>query len=582
MDQVLAYGWAAAVIKASAQGAVLIVLVLIAQRVFGRWLNARWRYSLWLLVLLRLALPWTVSSPVSVFNLMRLGRSSLAQMARAGTAGTAARLMEPALTGRPAERGDGSELFSAREVRAARTGLGWLLALWAAGVMVLTGLLLATHIRFWGLVARQRPLIDARLLNLLEDCKQSMGVRTPVTLVETAAVGSPALFGFVRPRLLLPAGLTRSFSLEELRHVFLHEVSHLKRHDILAGWVVTALQIVHWFNPLVWLAFGRMRLDRELACDAMALAYLRGEARESYGSTIIKLLESFGRSAWGPSLAGTVQSRNQIRERINMIARFQRSRSWPVLALGLFIALGAAALTDAEPADSPLSKELRGTWVMVGEPGHIGAIPAEGGRIKSLTDSHWSVTQADPRTGVVLFHHGGTYTVKGNEYDEHVEYADENTKELIGHTFRFKARVEGDTLTLLGMGNPWKEVWKRAPSSAPQKADAAALQGKWTGEVSGEEGPGAATLVVQGTSLEFRAPDTNEWYKATFLLFDTAPKQLVATVTASSVADFVGQTAYAIYQLKEGKLTLTGYAPGVPAAPASFDAPGARKFVFKK
>jgi hypothetical protein len=87
--------------------------------------------------------------------------------------------------------------------------------------------------------------------------------------------------------------------------------------------------------------------------------------------------------------------------------------------------------------------------------------PAAGGRLKFLTGRHWTVTQADPMTGVVVFHHGGTYALRGNEYRETVEYANESTTNLLKQTFKFTIKVEGDTLTLTGVGNPWTEVWKR-------------------------------------------------------------------------------------------------------------------------
>ena len=197
-------------------------------------------------------------------------------------------------------------------------------------------------------------------MNLLEDCKQAMGLHVPVTMVETAAVGSPSLFGFVRPRLLLPVGLTKSFSQEELRYVFLHELSHIKRQDILTGWLMTALQILHWFNPLVWLAFHRMRVDRELACDALALSYAKEEENQPYGRTIIKLLEGFGCSAWAPSMAGTVENKNQMKERISMIAKFRKTSHGPALAGGLFIALGLVTLTDAQTSRKSSAPEAAG------------------------------------------------------------------------------------------------------------------------------------------------------------------------------------------------------------------------------
>ena len=155
--------------------------------------------------------------------------------------------------------------------------------LWAAGALSLAGCAVVNESRFIRRVRRLRPLTDGSTLGLFEDCKALMCVVTPITLVETGVIKSPTLFGFVRPRLLLPPGLISGFTREELRHVFLHELAHIKRHDILIGWLTLGLQIVHWFNPLVWLAFCRLRADRELACDALAL--LRAETGEnaSYG-----------------------------------------------------------------------------------------------------------------------------------------------------------------------------------------------------------------------------------------------------------------------------------------------------------
>jgi hypothetical protein len=110
---------------------------------------------------------------------------------------------------------------------------------------------------------------------------------------------------------------------------------------------------------------------------------------------------------------------------------------------------------------SPLARNLLGTWILVGRPGEIGEVPASGGRLKFITGKNWTLTQADPETGVTIFHHGGTYTLDGDAYAETVEYANENTKDLIKQTFKFTVKIDGDTLTQIGIGNPWTEVWKR-------------------------------------------------------------------------------------------------------------------------
>jgi hypothetical protein len=193
------------------------------------------------------------------------------------------------------------------------------------------------------------------------------------------------------------------------------------------------------------------------------------------------------------------------------------------------------------------------------------------------------LTQADPRSGATLFHHGGTWVIEGNEYRETVDYANHNTSELLHKTFRFTTKLEGDTLTLTGVGNPWQEVWKRATpdSLKPHQADTTSLQGTWHGQEVGVNSKTPVILIVQGSKLEFHGSDTNEWYRADFSAFDTSPKQLVAVITGCPDRAYLGTTAYAIYDLKDSTLTLTGNEPGKPTAPANFDAAGGRKILFK-
>jgi hypothetical protein len=131
------------------------------------------------------------------------------------------------------------------------------------------------------------------------------------------------------------------------------------------------------------------------------------------------------------------------------------------LPTALFV-MHAGDKPTAAARPSQLAQELIGTWILVGEPGKVGEVPAAGGRLKFFTGRHWAITQADPATGVTIFHHGGTYTLKGDEYLESVEYANEGTTNLIKQTFKFTLKIEGDTLTQTGIGNPWNEVWKRA------------------------------------------------------------------------------------------------------------------------
>ena len=328
--------------RASWQASALIALVLLAQWLFRRQLAPRWRHALWLLVVLRLALPWVPESRVSLFNWLQ----SPVYLSTASMTGA----MTPAAVAE-------DESYSSPAVAPAIFAWPfswqvWLVGLWLAGVVLLVGNLFVTSRRLGAGIRRQRPMTDTTMLNLLEDCKQEVGVLTPLTLIETSAVGSPSLHGFVRPRLLLPTGFTKNFSPAELRYVFLHELGHVKRGDIPLNWLMTSLLIFHWFNPLIWFAFSRMQVDRELACDALVLARTREAENQFYGQTIIKLLETFCRPAKSPGMVGILENKNQMRKRISMIAKFKKTNRWPLAAMAVFAGLAIVTLTNAQPPAS--------------------------------------------------------------------------------------------------------------------------------------------------------------------------------------------------------------------------------------
>ncbi|MBC8468555.1 MAG: PD40 domain-containing protein [Planctomycetes bacterium] len=328
---------------ASIQGSMLIVLIVLIQIILRGKLGIRWHYLLWVLLLIRLAAPWLPQSKISIFNLLP---KSIQQ----------GRIIEVFSEPQNA-RGMGFYLYAESEDAQKSEGNSKSVltkfirispVLWLLGVAALAVYVAAGNLHLWWLVTRERPLTDQKVLDLLEDCKSEMGIRTILGVVITDKVKSPALFGFVRPRLLLPAGIIETLSLKELRHVFLHELAHLKRHDIYLGYLSSLLQTLHWFNPLIWLAFYRIRTDRELACDALVLAQTHSSESKDYGRTIVILLERFSHPRHLPAMAGISETKSQLKRRIKMITEFKKtSRSRWAGAMLLLAVLACVVLTNA-------------------------------------------------------------------------------------------------------------------------------------------------------------------------------------------------------------------------------------------
>jgi beta-lactamase regulating signal transducer with metallopeptidase domain len=235
-----------------------------------------------------------------------------------------------------------------------------LLAIWIVGATLLVLRVVIAHVLLTRRL-RGSPSVERDILTLLDDCRRELSVSTRVNVIATDAVGGPALFGFVRPKLLIPPGMLRDLSTSDLRFVFLHELAHLKRRDTLINIPLTLAAALHWFNPLVWFALSRCRTERELACDAMVLEVTDGTAQESYGHTMLRLAEALcttrGRRRAMPAALGILETRSQLTRRITMISAFRRGASsrssrWSVLPAVLLVGVASCALTDKVSSDA--------------------------------------------------------------------------------------------------------------------------------------------------------------------------------------------------------------------------------------
>ncbi len=342
------------VLQASWQASILILLVLLAHGLFGRWLTARGRAVLWLLVITRLLLPVSPGSVVSLFNFAK-PEAAAPVVARWFSQEDRHERMPDVLSTDievPASSAPSARLASPppapRPVRAEPRLWLWTTGLWALSGLVLGVRLLWRNGRFGWQLQRCRKVTDRELLEVLAACQTVMAVRGRLRLVETDLVSSPALYGLLRCRLLLPVMMARRLTREEWRFVFLHELAHLKRWDVLINWLMSLLKILHWFNPVVGYAFRRIRQDRELACDELVLAKAQPQENQAYGEAILKVLEYGACPAHLPGLVGIMETRVQIERRIRMIAKFNMNARSSVLVLVLLAILGVMTLTDAQ------------------------------------------------------------------------------------------------------------------------------------------------------------------------------------------------------------------------------------------
>jgi bla regulator protein BlaR1 len=338
------FGW---LLEASWQASVLAILVLCLQWLFGEKLNPRWHHALWLLVVARLLLPALPESTLSLF-----------QFAPKAPLAIARTVTEPIFAA-PSEPLSEMPLISAVPARYPLSAFTVLALIWLAGTLGLLLLTWQVNRRFARHVSAARRVNDPRLLKLAAAAQEELGIHRSQRMIESEQVQSPAIMGLFRPTLILPAEVGTRFSDDELRFIFLHEFAHLKRGDLFLQWVIALLQILHWFNPVLWYAFRRARIDREPATDALVLSCTGETQKESYGQVLVKLLEHHRARYALPTLVGILEDKDQFKRRFSLIARFTRDGyGWSLLGMVILGVLAIAGLTKKLPAattdDDPL------------------------------------------------------------------------------------------------------------------------------------------------------------------------------------------------------------------------------------
>lgn len=322
----LARPWLAWMVAASWQLALLVVIVAVLAAALQRWsLSARLRHGLWLLVLLKVFLPPTLATPLSVGYWLlgpALDEAGWRQMA----VGSLWR-PEPAATAAAPAAGDGAE----NRLPEGKSGaLGWPVMLfigWAAGLAAFGGVIAWRYLSLARLIAAGTVIDEGPARVTLERVAIDLGLKSVPELIVTPQRISPFLCSVVRTRIVLPQGALSELSEEELQAVLTHELVHWQRYDTWIGWLQVVAQGLFWFHPLVWWANSQLRHQRECACDEAVLSEGR-LSRESYGETLIRVLlaASVSRSPAVGSLVGVFERGANLQQRLENIMSYEPSR----------------------------------------------------------------------------------------------------------------------------------------------------------------------------------------------------------------------------------------------------------------
>jgi len=320
------------------QSGVLILVLLVLDVVLRRRVRAVFRYCMWMLVLVKLILPVTLSSPTGAgywvgdklypaAERQTAVEEAVEPMGEAGSAEVRVEAVPSIVSTSQSVSAVPSNFDIAAEPTVSLSWQGFALLAWLAAVLVMILLLVQRAFFVRGLVA-QSGSAGAEMLSIFEQCQDQIGFRGRTRLKSSQAVTSPSVCGLFRPTILIPQGLVGQLKPQHLKSILLHELAHIKRGDLWVSLVQTMLQIVYFYNPLLWVANAVIRRVREQAVDEMVLVAMSDEA-EDYPGTLLNISKlAFNRPALSLRLIGVVESKKALVNRIKHIL----SRPFPKTA----------------------------------------------------------------------------------------------------------------------------------------------------------------------------------------------------------------------------------------------------------
>jgi beta-lactamase regulating signal transducer with metallopeptidase domain len=344
------------------QSSVLIIILLILDFLLRKKFRAVLLYCIWMLILVKLVLPTTLSSPTglgywfgdevpdiitekaSITEQTALILQRIEPVGETIPSGIGIAAL-PSTGTSPGPTADTSDKFTvtASPASASLSWQGFAFLGWLA-VMIAMVLLLIQRMFFVRGLLRQSKNPDDSILDIFKRCRKQMGVHRSVFLKLSPVVASPSVCGLFRPTILIPKNLLGKLKTEDLRSILLHELAHINRGDVWVSLLQTILQIVYFYNPLLWIANVIIRKVREQAVDEMVLVAM-GEQAEDYPEILLNISRlTFSRSILSLRLIGVIESKKALHRRIKIMLNRPIPKNAKLGTFGLLIVIIAAAI----------------------------------------------------------------------------------------------------------------------------------------------------------------------------------------------------------------------------------------------
>jgi len=386
------------VLLASRDMILLVGVISLVLALVGKYFPAAWRHGIWLLVAIRLFMPalpesdvsWQVlvdqkeeavvdaadsialeSSPEEVLNSDFVENAEVVEVQNSVVSTPVEEVPLFSEVASIATKPNFIEEVQSLEVNKLQVGMerksfswfGAMFYVWLTGASLLLCAMVVLAVRFSRKLKNGFVICDQQsvLDEMVKSIAEKHGWSNAPEVMLTDAVDVPALYGVIRPKVLIPPSVLSNISKSELNLILLHELGHWKRKDLWVNFMLAILQVIYWFNPFVWLAFHRVKVESERATDVWVLKRCGVDHSISYGEMLFSLLKDKpSRGNLGSGIVSVIESPRDLKRRMKGIVSFKGKSSFlsVVCSLVVMLVIAAACLTQAPAGEKEVAEKV--------------------------------------------------------------------------------------------------------------------------------------------------------------------------------------------------------------------------------
>ncbi len=329
------------ILSLSLSGTFVGLIILLIRPLTGKYFSKSWNYYIWLLVLVRLLLPFSIEA-----DFLKLSSASIsleqaetstdfttdtnAQTPSENIAGdsipqtAAAALPASTKTDTPSRffHNAAFELHIPTKNNTRDTFVTAVAILWLLGAAAALFIRLWDYRKFVNRIKETRATVtDKNIILTADTLADKLHIRKRPVLYDSAVVSVPVTVGLFHPMVVIPKGAQ---DMTQMSFILQHELIHISRRDLWYKWLYQLLLCVHWFNPILYLVGQRINSDCELSCDEAVLARLTSDDRQTYGNVLLDTAQhslTYRGIAFSTTL---LSSKKDLRKRLDGILSYKK------------------------------------------------------------------------------------------------------------------------------------------------------------------------------------------------------------------------------------------------------------------